>query len=87
VSCRDRLILPVVAVSCATASMPPGPEGEWMSQNRSASYQSNGSNAKSACERCEGIISHGRLCQTLNPVVGDACAIVVSPDELTRGKP
>ena len=56
-----------------------------MSQNKSASYHSNGYNTQSACEHCEGIISHERWCPTLNPVVSYACKIVVSPDELMIG--
>jgi|SRR5258707_7973722 len=56
-----------------------------MSQNKSASYHSNGYNAQSACEHCEAIISHERWCPTLNSVVSYACKIVVSPDALTIG--
>jgi hypothetical protein len=56
-----------------------------MSQNKSASYHSNGYNAQSACEHCEGIISHEGWCQTLNPVVYYARTIVACPDQLTIG--
>jgi len=56
-----------------------------MSQNKSASYHSNGYNAQSACEHCESITSHERWCPTLNPVVSYACRIVVSRNELTIG--
>jgi hypothetical protein len=44
-----------------------------------------GTTLKQACEHCEGIIRHERWCQTLNPVVGYACKIVVSADELAIG--
>jgi hypothetical protein len=44
-----------------------------------------GYNAPAACEHCEGIISHERWCQTLNPVVCYARKIAVSADELAIG--
>jgi hypothetical protein len=56
-----------------------------MSHNEAAFYHSNGYNAQAACEHREGIIRHERWCRTLDPVVGYACKIVVSADELAIG--
>ena len=56
-----------------------------MSHHNPVSYHSNRYNAQSACQHCQGIISHERWCLTLNPVVHYACEIVLYPNKLTIG--
>ena len=56
-----------------------------MFDNNVGSYHTNAYNAQEACKHCEGIIRHEAWCQTLNPAVCYACAIVASPTKLTIG--